>query len=150
MSTPDPTPQNTLPDETIDKVKQIYENDLVSRQMGGKKDCVSMIVNGVKQKVQKQMLLCTEYEAFLKFSEDNPDVEIASSKFAEHKTKNVVLPVSSGTPSVCVCIYHQNPKLMLVNSQITSKQVFKKIAGSGEGNKFMGQLTYNHLLVKLM
>ena len=53
LSIPDPKPGNTLPDETICKVKHFYENDKVSRQMGGMKDCVSMIVNGVKKKVRK-------------------------------------------------------------------------------------------------
>ena len=96
------------------------------------------------------MLLCTEYEAFLKFKEDNPDIKVGSSKFTEHKPRNVVLPGSSGTHSVCVCTYHQNPKLMLANSLITSKQEFKKIVGNNEGDKFSGQLTYNHLLAKIM
>ena len=90
--------------------------------MGGKKDCVSMVVNGVKQTVQKQMLLCTEYEAFLKYKEANPNIKVGSSKFAEYKPKNVVLPGSSGTHSVCVCTYHQNPKLMIANSKISMKQ----------------------------
>lgn len=74
--------------------------------MGGKKDCVSMVVNGIKQTVQKRMLLCAEYKAFLKFKEDNPDIKVGSSKFSDHKPKNVVLPGSSATHSVCVCTYH--------------------------------------------
>ena len=82
--------------------------------MGGKKDCVSMLVAGVKQKVQKRMILCTEYEAYLKFKEENPDIKVGSSKFAEHRPQNVVLPGSAGTHVVCVCTYHQNPKLMIL------------------------------------
>ena len=118
--------------------------------MPGKKDWVSMKVGGVKEKVQKRQILCTVYEAFLLFKEENPTIKIGFSKFAEERPKNVVLPGSTGTHTVCVCSYHQNPKLMMANSRITSRQEFKKIVGEVDGDLFHGDLEYHHLIAQLM
>ena len=147
LATPNPKPGKRLPEETIEKVKEFYESDKVSRQMPGKKDCVSMLVNGIKQKVQKRMILCTEYEAFLLFKEEYKDVKIGHAKFAEARPKNVVLPGSAGTHVVCVCTYHQNPKLMIANSGISSKKEFKKIVG---GDAYDGEIKYRHLLAQIL
>lgn len=92
MSTPNPKPGKRISEEIIKIVQDFYEKDIVSRQMPGKKDCVSMVVNGVKEKVQKRQILCTIYEAFLHFKEEFPEVKIGFSKFAEARQKNVVLP----------------------------------------------------------
>ena len=45
--------------ETIQLVNEFFKNDLVSRMMPGKKDCVSMKVNGIREKIQKCLILCT-------------------------------------------------------------------------------------------
>ena len=120
------------------QVQEFYEKDTVSRQMPGKRDCVTMIVKGVKERVQKRQILCTIYEAYLHFKEENPTVKIGFSKFAEARQKNIVLPGATGTHIVCVCTYHQNPKL--------TKQEFKLIVGEG----YAGPLKYQHLLAKFM
>ena len=114
--------------------------------MPGKRDCVSMTVNGVKGRVQKRQILCTIFEAYLHFKDENPMVKIGFSKFAEVRQKNIVLPGATGTHIVCVCTYHQNPKLMIANSGIETKQEFKIIVGEG----YTGPLKYQHLLAKLM
>ena len=149
MSTPAPKPGRRIPDETINKVKLFYESDQVSRQMPGKKDSVSMLVNGIKQQVQKRLILFTEYEAFLQFKECNPEVKIGFSKFAEARPKNVVLPGSAGTHNVCVCTYHQNPKLMIRNSQISSRPEFQRIAVQ-KGESYEGEIKYQHLVARIM
>ena len=95
--------------------------------MCDQKDWISMKVNGQKQKVQKKQIVWTVYEAYLLFKEENPLVKIGFSKFAEARPRNVVLPGSSGTHTVCVCTYHQNPKLMIANSGIASRKEFKKL-----------------------
>ena len=118
--------------------------------MPGMKDCITLVVEGVKQKVQKRMILCTEYEAYLLFKEENPDLKIGFSKFAESRPKHVVLPGSAGTHVVCVCAYHQNPKLMILNSQIARNKEFKKIPGTGEGNGYDGEIKCNHLIAQMM
>ena len=117
--------------------------------MPGKKDFVSMLVNGIKQQVQKRLILFTEYEAFLQFKECNPEVKIGFSKFAEARPKNVVLPGSAGTHNVCVCTYHQNPKLMIRNSQISSRPEFQRIAVQ-KGESYEGEIKYQHLLARIM
>ena len=65
--------------------------------MPGKKDCVSMMVDGVKKKLQKKQTMFTVYERYLLFKELNSLVKIGFSKFAEARPKNVVLPGASGT-----------------------------------------------------
>ena len=150
LSTPNPKPGRPLSEEVISLVRIFYENDKVSRQMPGMKDCVSMKVNGEKQRVQKRMLLCTEYEAFLYFKEEYPNAKIGFSKFAECRPKNIVLPGASGTHSVCVCTYHQNPKLMLASSQIASCKDFTEIIGKSESDRYEGDIDYQHLLAQIL
>ena len=118
--------------------------------MAGKKDCVSMKVHGEKKCVQKRRILTTVREAYTLFKEKYPDVKIGFSKFAEARPKNVVLPGSSGTHTVCVCVHHQNPKLMIEHSQIKSKIEFKALLGSEIDSKYLGEIKYQHLLTKLM
>ena len=130
-----------------------YNDDQISRQMPGKKDCVSMKIEGVKSLVQKRLILCTEYEAFLAFKEKYPDFKIGFSKFADCKPKNVVLPGSSGTHNVCVCCYHQNPKLMIQQSKISTAIDFKKIINRDFENieeEYSGEIKYGHLVARLM
>ena len=150
FSTPNPKPGRRVPDDIILKVKQFYESDDISRQMPGKKDSVSMLVSGVKQQVQKRLILLTQYEAFLRFKEKYPELKLGFSKFAEARPKNVVLPGSAGTHNVCVCTYHQNPKLMISNSQIGSKKEFKSIVGDAEGDCYCDEIKYQHLVAKLI
>ena len=45
-----------LPNETLEKVKQFYQSDEISRECAGKKEYVSMEVNGEKVKVQRRNL----------------------------------------------------------------------------------------------
>ena len=150
FSTPNPKPGRRLPEATIVKVQEFYESDEVSRQMPGRKDSVSMLVNGVKKHVQKRLILLTEYEAFLLFKEKNPDVKLGFSKFAEARPKNIVLPGSAGTHVVCVCTYHQNPKMMIINSQISSRKEFKRIVGDVDGDCYEGEIKYQHLVAQIL
>ena len=46
LSTPNPKPGRRISEETLLKVKQFYMSDDVSRQMPGKKDFVSINVDG--------------------------------------------------------------------------------------------------------
>ena len=62
----------------------------------------------------------------------------------------MVLPGSAGTHVVCVCSYHQNPKLMIVNSQISTQKSFKRIVGNEDGNKYNGEIKYHHLIAQMM
>ncbi|KAJ8688286.1 hypothetical protein QAD02_024081 [Eretmocerus hayati] len=110
-----------LPVGTIDTVKEFYENDDNSRIMPGMKDvkCVR-VDNNVKVFVQKRLVLYNIRELYLKFKDLHPDVKVGMTKFAEARPVHCVLAGSSGTHSVCVCVYHQNVKLMLKGLDISA------------------------------
>ena len=86
--------------------------------MPGKKDVVSLKVNGERKHIQKQLILCNLKELHALFRERNPDIKVGFSKFAELRPKECVLVGASGTHSVCVCTTHQNMKLMFEASKI--------------------------------
>lgn len=119
MATPKPKMASVrISDSDIQKVVGFYHSDIISRIMPGKSDCYSMIVNGVKQRVQKRLLLSSLKEAYLAFKLEEPDVKVGFSSFASLRPRNIVIPGSSGTHSVCVCTFHQNVKLMIYSSGI--------------------------------
>ncbi|KAJ8669802.1 hypothetical protein QAD02_014517 [Eretmocerus hayati] len=105
---------NQLPDETIKLVENFYSDDENSRIMPGMKDtkCVKISSNQ-KIFVQKRLVLYNLRELYIKFKDMHPTVRIGFSKFAQFRPPQCVLAGSSGTHSVCVCIHHQNVKLML-------------------------------------
>lgn len=100
--------------DTTDTVKLFYENDDNSRIMPGYKDnkCVKT-EDGTKTYIQKRLILYNLRKLFLKFKDQEPDIKIGFTKFAELRPPYCVLAGSSGTHSVCVCVHHQNVKLML-------------------------------------
>ena len=69
LSMPNSRPGNTLSDRTVQLVKEFYLSDAVSRIMPGKRDCISVKVNGKKTLMQKQLLLSNLIEAHRQFSE---------------------------------------------------------------------------------
>ena len=144
LSTPNPKPGHAIHNDVVQLVRDFYASAEVSRSMPGKKDCISMRVNGVKERIQKRLILCTLKEAYLKFKEEN-QVSVGFSKFCEFRPKNVVLPGDSGAHSVCVCTIHQDEKLMLENSGIFQLPEFRSLVGDG----FDGKVSYQHLLAKL-
>ena len=113
MSTPNPKPGRSLPESTVDLVTSFYENDENSRLMPGKKDCISVRVEGKRVSVQKRLVLCNLKELHHAFKDEYPEIRIGLSKFAESRPKHCVLAGASGTHSVCVCTIHQNVKFMI-------------------------------------
>ena len=66
--------------------------------------------------MQKRLLLASARElhvAFKKENENDPHLKIGRSKFSQLKPPWCVAPDTAGTHNVCVCIHHQNPKLMI-------------------------------------
>lgn len=108
-----PKQGKVLSPETEKKIKDFYTSDENSRVMPSTKDTVSMKVNGLKQKVQKRLLLLSLKELYHMFKQENPNVSVGFSTFAKNRPKNCILPGQSGTHSVCVCTIHQNVKTML-------------------------------------
>lgn len=108
-----PKQRKVLSPETEDKINDFYTSDENSRVMPSTKDTVSMNVKGLKQKVQKRLLLLSLKELHNMFKQENPNVPVGFSTFAKNRPKNCVLPGQSETHSVCVCRIHQNVKTML-------------------------------------
>ena len=54
--------------------------------MPGRKDCITIKVNGIKEKVQKKVLLSTVMEAYELFKIDHPEVKVGKSTFAHLHT----------------------------------------------------------------
>ena len=112
MATPNPKPGKALNNATANAVSEFCNSDSISRLMPGKRDCVSMRVDGTRENIQKRLILCNLREAYTQFKTEH-QLPIGFSKFAALRPKNVILPGASGTHSVCVCTSHQNVKLML-------------------------------------
>ena len=114
-------PPNVLKPHVVQAVLDFYESDVNSRQLPGKKDFVSVKIDGKREQKQKKLLLANIselYELFKKDNEDKPDFKIGRSKFAELKPPWCVTAGSSGVHSVCVCLYHQNAKLKSLGADI--------------------------------
>ena len=97
---------------TEEAVRSFYVSDEVSRQMPGRKDVVTVRIDGQKQKLQKKLMIMNVMEAYKLFRLENPEMEIGKSKFASLRPVNV-LPVSEKDQNVCCCSYHENFDLLV-------------------------------------
>ncbi len=108
----DPKKGRFLNRDVVDKVREFYEDDDISRICPGAKETVSVKIDGEKVKKQKRLVLLGLKESYERWKEVNPSDTIGFSSFASLRPKWCVLPGSSGTHAVCVCKQHQNVKLM--------------------------------------
>ena len=74
--------------------------------------------DGEKVHLQKRLVLCNLKEAYHQFKEMHPNVKVEFSKFAQLRPKECVLAGATGTHSVCVCVTHQNVKLMIAGTRL--------------------------------
>ena len=114
--------------ETKESVLGFYESEEISRLLSGKKDVVSVwLPDKTRIKKQKGLLLCNISEIYEQFKKENPNKKIGFSKFAVLCPKWCIPLGAAGTHNVCVCMYHQNVKLMLVamNSSPNYKQIIE-------------------------
>ena len=73
------------------KVKDFFEDDSISRQMPGKKDCISVRDSeGKKVNMQKRLVLSNLKEVFAKFKELDDHPDIGFSSFAALRPKHCV------------------------------------------------------------
>ena len=107
---PEIVKRQRLSQEVIDTIIEFYCDDEFSRQLPGKKDCVSV---GKNNHVSKRLLLCNLKELYTAYKLKYPGKQIGFSKFASLRPKWCILVGPKGTHSVCVCTMHQNVKLML-------------------------------------
>ena len=68
LSLPAKQTRNRISDDLQEKVKAFYESDEVSRMCPGKKDCIKVTTKtGMKEKVQKRLLLADLHEIYVQF-----------------------------------------------------------------------------------
>ena len=97
-----------------EEIIAFYEMDENSRMCPGMKETVTVRdKNGDSVKHQKRLVLSNLKELHASWKEASPSKKVGFSTFAALRPKWCVLAGSSGTHSVCVCKYHQNPKLMV-------------------------------------
>jgi hypothetical protein len=70
--------------------------------MPGKKDYISIKVNGVKIHEQKRLLLYNLKELYSHFRNSHPEVKVGFSKLASLHPRNCIMAGASGTHSVCM------------------------------------------------
>lgn len=108
-----------LPSETLEKVKQFYYNDEISRPSPGSKDFVTVFENGKKKQLSVRHLLYSLKECHGMFRADNPDHEISRSKFTKLRPPDV-LSFSLIQQNVCVCQIHENLRCALKSLKASS------------------------------
>jgi hypothetical protein len=149
LSTSEQRKGKCLAGDIVQQVVDFYQEDEVSRLCPGKKEFVSVKIDGIKQQKQKRLLLGNLKEIYLLFkskyqssasaSSSATKPPISFSKFCELRPKWCVMAGSSGSHSVCVCTIHQNVKLMLtkVGKQLDYHQCIDKIVCSSSNKSCM-------------
>jgi len=117
LAIPGKKPGKKLSEDVENRVLKIYENDEYGRMCPGKKECISVKIDGVKTQKQKRLMLCNLRELFLEYRKINGP-EVGFSKFCELRPQWCITAGPAGTHSVCVCLLHQNVKLMLIASPL--------------------------------
>jgi len=102
----------TLPNATITSIINFYNYDTISRIMAGVKDTCSVNIDSKRIKVQKRLLLMDLKELHILFKKSYPGGSVSFSAFAKLRPQHCILAGARGTHSVCVCMIHQNCKLM--------------------------------------
>lgn len=100
----------SLPEVTVNKVKNFYSSDEISRVMPGIKDCVTIRENETRRQIQKKLLLHSSRDIYNLFKDKFPEAKLSFSKFKKLRPPECILAGKSGTHNVCVCKIHQNFK----------------------------------------
>ena len=112
LGKPDAKKGQQIPQSVKDKVLEFDQLDDFTWLRPGKKDFVSVFLNGKKVHKQKRLILLRLKELYIEFKKMYPDYKIGFSKFCELRLKWCITVNSSEAHCVCVCTYHQNAKLM--------------------------------------
>jgi len=109
--------RNKLPKGIEENILKFYQESDYSRICPGKKEFVSVKIDGVKKHMQKQLLLVNLKELYIQFLKTT-DIKVGFSKFCQLRPKGcVTIGSASELHSVCVRQIHQNSKLLfLLNS----------------------------------
>lgn len=116
----------TLSEDTVKKVIEFYNSDVITRDTPGKRDYkMKTNENGERVRVQTKLVLMNLLEAYelykLKYPDDN---KIGFSKFCSLRPVECELAGSAhGIHNICVCMYHQNVKMIF--EVLTKNGIFK-------------------------
>lgn len=103
----------TIPEHIVRLVQDFYRDDDNSRACPGKNDYVTIRSNNTKEQKQRRLLLFNLTEGYSLFKEKYPNAKVGISTFASLRPPECVLALDrNGTHSVCVCMHHQNVKLL--------------------------------------
>ena len=100
-----------LPDQTRQAVVQYYEDDSISYQCPGIKECRKMQVNGAVLEVPVRYMTVTLKEAHSLFLQEH-ELSISFSKFASLRPVFVLLQGNT-LHNVCTCVLHENIRFIL-------------------------------------
>lgn len=103
LGEPDPKKGKCLSPEVVARVIAFYQSDEYSRMCPGKKEFVSVRIDGKKEQMQKRLLLVNLKELHLEYIKSTGD-KIGFSKFCDLRPKWCVSVNSKGMHSVCVCV----------------------------------------------
>lgn len=125
LSTPGSKQGRPLSQVIVDKVIEFYMRDDNSRVLPGKKETVSVREDGAWVKKRKRLVLSTLGHLHRLYLKENPskDLHISRSKFCELRPKECILAGKAGSHVVCVCTYHENPKLMFDHANLKSESL---------------------------
>lgn len=104
-----------IPENTLEKIKEFYRSDDISRACPGLRDYAkSYDENGQRIKMQRRLILLNLREAYEVFKTENPNDKIGFSKFCSVRPPECVLASAThGIHTTCVCVKHQNVKLII-------------------------------------
>lgn len=124
LTSPNPKKCKRLSNNVVDTVVNFYLNDNNSRELPGKKYFISVKQpDGTRKQLPKRLMYCNLNELFEFFVVKHPEVDIGFSTFAKLRPTQCIFAGASGTHSVCVCIYHENVKLMIDAADISALTV---------------------------
>ena len=101
-----------IPEWVLTKIQEFFDDPEISRPTPGIKDYKKVKMDGTAELIGKRLLLFDLSEAHDIFRKENPAAVIGLSRFCMLRPAWVITVAASGTHVVCVCIYHQAPKLM--------------------------------------
>jgi len=126
-----------LSQDTKSQVQQFYYEDEVSRACAGQQDVLSVknLYSGKRELKQKRYLLSNLSELYQQFKLRYPASKLGMSSFMLLRPKECVSLNSKGIHNVCVCIYHQNVKLLFNAIKETSIKPWIKVLICDEPEK---------------
>ena len=126
--------KDKIPSEVEQMVKTFLLREDVSRTLPGARNFVIVRRHGTKLYLTKHHLLSKLSQAFDQFKLENESVKLGFSKFCEFRPVNCILTYnSSGLHQVCSCVLCENPRLMILTSNIGECPEFHSLVSHCDG-----------------